>query len=323
MLGYAETPHVTLSLTELARTRSALNAVVSGLPSLDAAYSTRSGESPMVKLAAILRTWPAQGTTRLTGLSRQTDALEMQLANAKRSVDNNMSSLGQSIQGLSQEQATLESAIQEAKNTIDKQKVRLDEALDRHQSSVTQDFRERDTEWEAWIEAKEAAAAQHDEVMQANLSQSTTVLGQVGVNVTASDYLEYATAQARSADRWRMYASWMFILAGAVFTGGMLLTFLGVGGQAQWWELALQRIGAPLGLAGVAAFMAREAGQHRQEARGAKSTQLTLTALEPFIANLPEEQKRKIRYETAQRLFAPLSKGASETAAEKVAPAGP
>ncbi|UJH69384.1 hypothetical protein [Ornithinimicrobium sp. INDO-MA30-4] len=39
--------------------------------------------------------------------------------------------------------------------------------------------------------------------------------------------------------------------------------------------------------------------------------QLTLTALEPFIANLPEPQKERIRVETARRIFAEQRDGSS------------
>ncbi|UPK74129.1 hypothetical protein MU582_17055 [Nocardioidaceae bacterium SCSIO 66511] len=41
--------------------------------------------------------------------------------------------------------------------------------------------------------------------------------------------------------------------------------------------------------------------------------QLTLTALEHFIANLPEEQEERIRVETARRIFAEQREGSSTT----------
>lgn len=66
----------------------------------------------------------------------------------------------------------------------------------------------------------------------------------------------------------------------------------------------VQRIGAPVGVAGIGLFMSRESGLHRKVARSAKQTQLNLVALEPFIINLPEDQKKQIRYETARALFA-------------------
>lgn len=56
------------------------------------------------------------------------------------------------------------------------------------------------------------------------------------------------------------------------------------------------------------------AGQtYRREERSARQVQLTLTALEHFIANLPEEQEERIRVETARRIFAEQREGSSTT----------
>lgn len=87
---------------------------------------------------------------------------------------------------------------------------------------------------------------------------------------------------------------------------------------SEWWEVVRQKLGAPVGAAAVGYVLIRESGQHRKEERSARQVQLTLTALEPFIANLPEKQKERIRVETARRIFAEQRDGSP--AANAVAP---
>jgi flagellar basal body-associated protein FliL len=52
-------------------------------------------------------------------------------------------------------------------------------------------------------------------------------------------------------------------------------------------------------VAAVGAYAARESGQHRRQERDAKKVQLVLIALEPFIANLPEDSRDDNRAEAA------------------------
>lgn len=76
------------------------------------------------------------------------------------------------------------------------------------------------------------------------------------------------------------------------------------GGDSERCEAVLQKLGASVCAAVVGYPLIRESGQHRKEERSARQVQMTLTALEPFIANLPEPQKERIRVETARRIFA-------------------
>lgn len=87
---------------------------------------------------------------------------------------------------------------------------------------------------------------------------------------------------------------------------------------SEWWEVVRQKLGAPVGAAAVGYVLITESGQHRKEERSARQVQLTFTALEPFIANLPEKQKERIRVETARRIFAEQRDGSP--AADAVAP---
>lgn len=87
---------------------------------------------------------------------------------------------------------------------------------------------------------------------------------------------------------------------------------------SECWEVFLQKLGAPVDAAAVSYVLPRETGQHRQEERSAHQVQLALTALEPFIGNLPEKQKERIRVETARRIFPEQRDGSP--AADAVAP---
>ncbi|OCG73473.1 hypothetical protein A7J15_07210 [Microbacterium sediminis] len=142
-----------------------------------------------------------------------------------------------------------------------------------------------------------AAMRKHEE-------QSRNVLSVIGVNAEASEYASYAEQQDQAANRWRKGAVIAYTAAAVVFFAAILIPMLpGVDIEQGWWESLIQKLGAPGGAAAIGYFLQRESAQHRREARTAKEIELTLTALEPFIANLHDDEQRAIRLATASKVF--------------------
>lgn len=335
--SFRETPHPTITEQSLDSALERLQRIREHLPDLDVVYRVSGNNgSEFGRLAQTVRSWPVPASGRLTGLSGQVEALTSEISNAETQMREHVESFKEHLEERRHEQeqslnAQLEDLrlkltetksqllqktddltaqlqhIQDdartAEQVIEKQKSRLDEALKEHERSHA-DLKSKQTEdWAEQLQRHETAAQQHLGQMADHEEQSRKILGAVGINATATDYGKYAQNQNSTANKWRLGAAIAFCIAGVVFVSAMAATFLGLGPRLDWWEMALQRIGAPVGVAGIGLFFASESKQHRKEERKARGTELTLVALEPFIANLPEKQQAVIRYETAQTLF--------------------
>lgn len=199
--------------------------------------------------------------------------------------------------------------------TIAAERQRITEAI----ATFTADSREAVTDWvaeqegeltartHAWDEALSDArvqATKHSAQMAEYEAKSRKVLEAVGVNSTATDFGSYAKEQRKAADSWRRGAAIVFLLAGAWFIySGLPSITDGNEGSGALWESSLARLGVTAAVAGVGAYAARESAQHRRQERQAKQVQLVLTALEPFIVNLPEDEQNEIRGESARAIF--------------------
>jgi hypothetical protein len=96
-------------------------------------------------------------------------------------------------------------------------------------------------------------------------------------------------------------------LALLFFSGSFLWLLLGHLLQSEengsFWQQSVIRIIGAIALLGGGLYSARESAQHRRQARIAKSKQLDLKALDPFIVTLPESEQVAIKVSAARRLF--------------------
>ncbi|GAA1633740.1 hypothetical protein GCM10009700_21160 [Brevibacterium sanguinis] len=340
--GHAEQPHAVLSNEHLTAVKNLVDAVGASLPdSIATIFSpppnNRNALSPFVQLTQQVRTWPATGSTSLRGLSKQAEQVEASFASLNKRLDERLSAIEaqateqsktvaasleqqkadlaeqrtmfealteEKTTELQEELARLQTATTETDSVVEQQKARLDSALSSHQDKFSAAQEDRTQKWSSLLEDNEAKMQEHLEKMQEHEEQSQKVLSAVGVNATATDYGAYANDQAKAANRWRIGALIALSIAALAFLGAAGASFFGFGTDLDWWQVVFQKLGAPVGAAAVGYVLIRESGQHRREERAARQVQLTLTALEPFIANLPPEQKELIRVETARRIFA-------------------
>ena len=134
-------------------------------------------------------------------------------------------------------------------------------------------------------------------------AQAENLVNAVGLAGTSTEYCRYAEQERKSADVWRYVAAGSFGLAFVVFVLMLLAGFGGHINEDTPWQLVVFKVTGSAGLLALGYYSARESGSHRAAERAAKNIQLDLAALEPFIANMPEEQKREVRLGAARRLF--------------------
>lgn len=355
--GHADQPHSALTDSHLTAVMNIVVKFVEVLPHspdssiFDDQPNNRSSNSPLTQLAQHVRTWPATGSTTLQGLSSkaaQVEAafktlstrLEVGLTEVEAQTDEQSRAMASSLEEhkehLEEQRAALEAqfdeksvaikeefeelrgAVSETDAAIEQQKTRLDTALTSHQEKFSASQDERTEKWSALLANNEANLQQHLSKMRKHEERSQNVLSAIGVNSTATHYGTYANDQAKAANRWRIGAVVALSLAALAFLVAAGASFFGYGTELDWWQVVLQKIGAPAGAAAVGYVLIRESGQHRDEERSARQVQLTLTALEPFIANLPEAQKELIRIETARGIFTEQRTGAKTSSAETV-----
>ncbi|MDD2859106.1 MAG: hypothetical protein PHU75_10585 [Candidatus Nanopelagicales bacterium] len=152
---------------------------------------------------------------------------------------------------------------------------------------------------QSWAQAAEGALVQIRELK----AQADELVGAVGLAATSTEYSKYAEQERKAANLWRWVAAGAFAMAFAVFVA-MLLAGLGghITGDTPW-QVVVFKITGSAGLLALGYYAGKESKSHREAERTAKSIQLDLAALEPFIANMPEDEKRVIRLGAAQRLF--------------------
>lgn len=351
--GHADQPHAALTAIHLTTVKNAVDGIGAALPDSPATIfspppNNRNGASPFVQLAQYVRSWPATGSTSLRGLGTRAEQIELAFNALNERIDERLSEIetqsseqAESIavaldehkaalaeqqtqfaelvdkktSELQDELAPLREAASEADSIIEQQKTRLDTALSSHQEKFSSAQDDRTEKWTSLLADNEAKLQEHLTAMREHEEQSRKVLSAVGVNATATDYGAYANAQKEAANRWRIGAVIALSIAAVAFLVVAGAPLFGFGGNSEWWEVVLQKLGAPVGAAAVGYVLIRESGQHRKEERSARQVQLTLTALEPFIANLPEKQKERIRVETARRIFAEQRDGSQATGA--------
>ena len=350
--GRADQPHAALTAIHLTTVKNVVGGIGAALPGSPATVfspppNNRNGASPFVQLAQYVRSWPATGSTSLRGLGNRAEQIEGSFDALNKRIDERLSEIetqsteqAESIavaldehtaalaeqrkqfaelveektSDLQDELTRLSKSSSEVDSIIEQQKTRLDTALSSHQEKFSSAQEDRTEKWTSLLADNETKLQEHLAAMREHEEESRNVLSAVGVNATATDYGAYANAQKEAANRWRIGAVIALSIAATAFFFVAGAPMFGFGGDSEWWEVVLQKLGAPVGAAAVGYVLIRESGQHRQEERSARQVQLTLTALEPFIANLPELQKQRIRVETARRIFAEQRDGLSAAA---------
>ncbi|NJI60929.1 hypothetical protein HCX50_15980 [Microbacterium oxydans] len=151
--------------------------------------------------------------------------------------------------------------------------------------------------------ALRASAMLLNEELQDSVSKAKDAAGIVGNASLSRHFAAYADDEVGSANRFRVAAlvGFSIALAFALLFGngkeGWLLTF-----QSDWTALAFKAAGA-VGIGGISAYLARQAGQHRRMANWAQSMAVQLQSFPAFIEPLGYEEQAEMYRMLARRVL--------------------
>jgi vacuolar-type H+-ATPase subunit I/STV1 len=123
------------------------------------------------------------------------------------------------------------------------------------------------------------------------------VVGAVGTTATAKWYEIHADKQQKAADTFRLVAFVAFVAA----FGVIAITVFWVDHAEDSWKSTVLKSTATATLVAGAVYASNESRKHRDKEFELRKTELTLRALDPFIATLDERDELKA--EAARRVF--------------------
>lgn len=202
----------------------------------------------------------------------------------------NYQSLRKQLKQMAESQKTYDERVKETLDDSEKRAILLEEKVKTLENDYTRELKVVSELYDselAKIEEKNA--------------QINKLLGDAAGRIIVSEY-------AVSAEQEKIAAEWL--RAGSIFC---MIVIIGIAGYSFWESIhkvfdlsnSLLRLALVFLLSVPAAYLARESTKHRQQQYTHLQTSLDLKAINPYIASLPQEEQHKIKFEIAQRIFAP------------------
>jgi len=186
---------------------------------------------------------------------------------------------------LTKHQEQLESEVEEFRNALAEAQERSDSAL----------------------EAQEEAAQRVMERLRELQKDAEAVVGAVATSSTANWYKDNADSQGKSANTWRWIGVGLFIVTSCVIAWSVYIS----GGGEDSWKTTFLKGTTTATLAAGAAYAVSESRRHRTKEFESRKTELTLRALDPFIATLDEGDRQRLKIDTTRHIF--IRDGKAET----------
>jgi hypothetical protein len=341
LVDVAENPSLLVSSSALTQLHNTLNQVTSTLANWvngsGGTYLVNAATGLTDNVLDALRGWPATKDRYQRGLLRAgvefQKSAETLIAELQQRVRDQADELARDRATFEERVQNLENASQEvleelrakveaAGNEITTQTGRLDAALNGLQATFSQAENDRAAAHTAALDqqktaareaadaAKQGAAAQLAEI-GSNADQELARLAQlkgqaeklvdaIGLTGTATEYGSYATQERKAANGWRYVAVGGFLAAFALFLVTLWKSHVDGGTP---WQVVVFKLAGSIALLALGAYAGHESRDHRREERRAKSVQLDLAALDPFIATLDDTEQHDIKAAAARRLF--------------------
>ena len=341
LLDLRENPSPLVSGNALDQLNTTLSQVVASLDSWVAGNGgnllVAAGAAQTDSVLDALRGWPATKDRYQRGLLRAGAEFQAtaaaQLATLQATVTEHIAALAAARADFETQATTLgtdaQTALDSLRTQVDTveaelttQTQRLDAALNGLQATFAQAEAERAAAHAAELEKQKdatRAAAEQAKASAGTLlaqmrsdadgqlaqltqlkTQAEGLVNAIGLTGTATEYGKYAQQERRAANTWRRIAVGAFVAAFVVFLVTLWKSHIDAHTP---WQLVVFKLAASVALLGGGAYAGHESGEHRTEERHAKSVQLNLAALDPFIATLDDDQKRAIKEAAARRLF--------------------
>ncbi|WP_163576229.1 hypothetical protein [Halomonas faecis] len=266
-------------------------------------------------------------------------AIDLDLDQVRDAISSFRKSVGQNAryaeQELGETRKAIESLREEAnalKVSIKEQKSRLDSVVNEFQSQFSKAEEARRSEAASVLKAEEEKMEQlrssYEENFDASIEGSKTKLNSVSgeLSVKADGVISGLENLKEKAERLvhviantGMVGGYQRVAneerrVGRFWDGVSLLSLAGMVGFAIYafhgtfddFNLGafLARFGVVLTFAALAGYGARQADKHHKVERRNRRVELELASIDPFLAELPDDEKNKIKAAVADRLFA-------------------
>jgi hypothetical protein len=254
-------------------------------------------------------------------VARVVGSADSELSRIQEEADTGREAMAQAREEFTAQVTATSAELTQVRQDVQQQTTRLEQALATHETQFGQTERERASAFDAAererasaaSEARNAATAEFAATADALKGTATVTLddlarlkkeaeelvGAIGVSGVAAGYNESAKREKAIADRWRIATVSVAAFAALVLASALLIDHAAAGS----WQRLATRLVVAVSFAGLAAYCGRQSEAHRKIERRARERQLQLAALNPYLANMPDDDSVKLKLQLAPGYF--------------------
>lgn len=313
--GYLDqTPSTLVSMPYLANLQNGMSAVLSGLSSF------RSEKNPTYlatlsqridELIPHLSAFAMKGKTPSNWkIGEIVDGLRTQSHDAVKALTKEKEALEQKIAGLVALVSTQETKVTELADAVEAHKK---EAI-AVKAEVQGEYATTETalraefaaailkmkgEYEEFSNKTKTTAEAHLTELNSKETEAKNILNLIGNDAISGQYRATATKESEAADRWRQGTIAFFVVGVLIALSAFILHLMNPAPE-NFWTFAMRFVTA-IAITLPAFYTARESARHRTNADRARTRDIELATLDPFIGLL--ENKDEIKAKLVERYF--------------------
>lgn len=314
--GYLDqTPSTLVSMSYLANLQAGVAAVLSGLssfraeknPTYLATLSQRVDE-----LIPHLSGFAMKGKVLSNGkIGEIIDDLRARSHDAVKAITKEKEALEQKIAGLVALVSTQEAKVSELADTVEahkKEAIAVKAEVKGEYATTETELRAEFTaailkmksEYEEFSNKTKTAAEAHLSELNSKETKAKTILNLIGNDATSGQYRTTATKESEAANRWRWGTIAFFVVGVLIALSAFIQHFMNPATPENFWTFAMRFVTA-IAITLPAFYTARESARHRTNADRARTRDIELATLDPFIELLGN--KDEIKAKLVERYF--------------------
>lgn len=235
------------------------------------------------------------------------EALQTKMEAVESAIDSKVASSEQRVINIDAQLTSIEKRSNDVVESIQRQYQTAEEnrttahtkLTDKHEKALTKNLEDSKADLSKHLTDEEARIAPDIKRIEQLKVDAEKTVGAIGVQATAKWYKENADEQRSAANMWRRITTTLFIVAFAVVGWSVFLS----GSESESWKSTVLKSTTTATLVAGAIYAQSESKKHREEEFKSKTTELTLRALDPFIATLGNAQRSRLRTEAARQVF--------------------
>jgi hypothetical protein len=277
----------------------------------------------------------------------QVTKLQVDVQSTVQEVTSQKGRLDKAIAEYQQQFSSAESARQsQATEALNTHSQRLDQTLTEAQKRLQESFQQADkrldgavTEGQAKLqnllksandrtdstlkEAADKASAQHASQQQSGQAvidqledfreKAENLLHVIGSTGMAGEYQKVADSARLATFRWQVIATFSML----VLVAFAAWTFFDTQGGDIQWGAVVGRAFVVVTAGVLAAYAVRQSDRYSEIEIANRRYQLELSSIDPYLANLPEQDQQKVKLQLAEKLFGNASRAVPAASAEE------